>query len=175
MILHETFCLLQLHVSAANFSEESSNRKQTVCKLSQRKIPAPVCYLYHTGDRCLQSVWWQDDGVWTTPSKRYCTMRARRPAPHLNWILPSSGLLRGVMWFETDVSGLPICPILKGQGVQEEAWAAWPMKMGSLGCPATSVSNDLMPRSNTEDGRIQYCSRCTSQLQSYLKRWQSSS
>jgi hypothetical protein len=27
------------------------------------------------------------------------------------------GLLRGVSWFETDVSGLPVGPIFKGQDV----------------------------------------------------------
>jgi hypothetical protein len=32
----------------------------------------------------------------------------------LSRIFPSSGLLRGVRWFETDVSGLPIRPIVKG-------------------------------------------------------------
>jgi hypothetical protein len=35
--------------------------------------------------------------------------------PRLNWILPSLGLLRGVRWFKTDVSGLSIGPILKGK------------------------------------------------------------
>jgi hypothetical protein len=30
-------------------------------------------------------------------------------------IIPSSGLLRGVRWFETDVSGLDIGPIFKSQ------------------------------------------------------------
>jgi hypothetical protein len=30
----------------------------------------------------------------------------------------SSGLLRGVRWFETDVSALPIGPIFKGQAVK---------------------------------------------------------
>ena len=30
-------------------------------------------------------------------------------------IIPSSGLLRSVRWFDTDVSGLPIGPIFKGQ------------------------------------------------------------
>jgi hypothetical protein len=30
-----------------------------------------------------------------------------------------SGLLRGVRWFETDVSGLPVGPIFKSQAVLE--------------------------------------------------------
>ena len=34
--------------------------------------------------------------------------------------MPFSGLLRGVKWFETDVLGLPIGAIFKGQAVQEE-------------------------------------------------------
>ena len=54
-----------------------------------------------------------------------------------NGILPSCGLLRGVRWFETDVSRLPVCPIFKGQG-------------------ASSVSNDVTPRNNPEDGRFQF-------------------
>ena len=33
------------------------------------------------------------------------------------WIIPSSGILRWVRWFETDVSGLPIGPIFKGQAI----------------------------------------------------------
>jgi hypothetical protein len=41
----------------------------------------------------------------------------RRLPPRLNWILPSSGLIRGVRWFETDVSGLPVSSVLKGQAV----------------------------------------------------------
>ena len=38
----------------------------------------------------------------------------------LKLIPPSTGLLHGVRWFDTDVSGLPISPIFKGQSVQEE-------------------------------------------------------
>ena len=33
---------------------------------------------------------------------------------------PSSGLLHSVTLFETDVSGLPMDPIFKGQAVQED-------------------------------------------------------
>ena len=40
----------------------------------------------------------------------------------LNWNLQSYGLLYGVRWFETDVSGLPIGHMFKGQVVQEEPW-----------------------------------------------------
>jgi hypothetical protein len=35
-------------------------------------------------------------------------------------ILMSSALLRGVKWFWTDVSGLLVCPIFKGQAFQEK-------------------------------------------------------
>jgi hypothetical protein len=42
-----------------------------------------------------------------------------RLGPRLKLILPSSGLLRSVRWFNTDVSELPIGPILKGQAVQK--------------------------------------------------------
>jgi hypothetical protein len=38
----------------------------------------------------------------------------------LNEILPSSGLLRGVRWFETVVSGQHIVRIFKCQDVQDE-------------------------------------------------------
>jgi hypothetical protein len=55
-----------------------------------------------------------------------------------------------VRWFETVVSGLPLCPLFKGQAVQEEI----PLEMGQIGCPETSVSNRLSPRNNPEDGRI---------------------
>jgi hypothetical protein len=36
-------------------------------------------------------------------------------------IISSSGLLRGVRWFEIDVSGIHTGLIFKGQAVQEEA------------------------------------------------------
>ena len=35
-------------------------------------------------------------------------------------ILPSSGSLRGVRWFDTDVSRLPVGSFFEGQVVQEE-------------------------------------------------------
>jgi hypothetical protein len=43
-----------------------------------------------------------------------------RLPPQLNWILPYSGWLRGVRWFEMGVSGLSVDPIFKGQVVEEE-------------------------------------------------------
>ena len=43
---------------------------------------------------------------------RYLTL-----LPRLNKIRPSSGLLRGIWLFETDVSGLPVGPIFKDQAV----------------------------------------------------------
>jgi hypothetical protein len=33
------------------------------------------------------------------------------------WILPASGLLWGARWFETNVSGIPVGSIFKGQYV----------------------------------------------------------
>jgi hypothetical protein len=48
------------------------------------------------------------------------TMRRLRLGPRLKLIPPSSGLLRGVRWFKTDVLGLPISPIYKDQTVQEQ-------------------------------------------------------
>ena len=40
-----------------------------------------------------------------------CVCVGRQAGSIIIWILQSSGLLRGVRWFETDVSGLPIGPI----------------------------------------------------------------
>jgi hypothetical protein len=40
----------------------------------------------------------------------------------------------------TDVSAQPIGPIFKGQAVKEEFWIAWPLKIGTIGCPETSVA-----------------------------------
>jgi hypothetical protein len=79
-------------------------------------------------------------------------MRGLRLTPRLNWILPSSGLLRDVRWFETDVSGLRIGSILNVQAIQEDTWLS---KVGLLGSPETSVLNHLTSRSNSEYGRIQ--------------------
>jgi hypothetical protein len=45
-------------------------------------------------------------------------MRNRRLPPQFNSVLLSSGLLRGVRWFETDFSGLPIGSIFKGKYIQ---------------------------------------------------------
>ena len=47
-------------------------------------------------------------------------MGDRRLPPRLNRVLSSYGLLRGVRWFETDVLGPPVGPILKGQAVLRE-------------------------------------------------------
>ena len=41
-------------------------------------------------------------------------VRDRRLSPCLNGILPCSGLLHRIKWFETDVSGLRIVPVFKG-------------------------------------------------------------
>ena len=38
-----------------------------------------------------------------------------------DYFLPSSGLLHGVRCFKTDVSGLPITPIFKGEAVLDMA------------------------------------------------------
>jgi hypothetical protein len=65
------------------------------------------------------------------------------------WIFPSSGLLRGVRWFETDVLGLPIGSIFKIQAVHV-------LKTRSTGSPETSVLNHLTQRNNPEDGRIHF-------------------
>ena len=58
-------------------------------------------------------------------------------------ILPSSGLLRGVSWSETDFSGPHIGPIFKGHGQLDPS--------RPTGNPETSISNHLTSRDNTED------------------------
>jgi hypothetical protein len=63
-------------------------------------------------------------------------------------MFPSSGLLRSIGSFRTDVSGLPIDLILKGQ--------AWHLKMGPTGSPEMSVLKQPTLRINPEDGRFQF-------------------
>ena len=86
----------------------------------------------------------------------------RRLPPRFNWFLQFSGYLCAVRWFETDVSGLFVGPIFKGEAVSEEAssWTACPFKMGPIGSPETSASNHLTARSNLEDGRINAFLNC---------------
>ena len=55
------------------------------------------------------------------------------------------------MWFETDVSGLPIGPSFNGQDV---SWTSCPLKMEPIGNPETSASNHLTPRNNPEDRKF---------------------
>ena len=43
-------------------------------------------------------------------------------------VIPSSGLIGGLTWFETDVSGLPIGSVFKGQGT----WNAWILPSSGL-------------------------------------------
>jgi hypothetical protein len=74
--------------------------------------------------------------------------RDRNFRPRLNWILPSSVLLRGVR-SKTDVSGPPIGPIFKDEAV----WDGLNIEDGTHSSK-TSVSNHFTPRNNPEDGRI---------------------
>ena len=69
---------------------------------------------------------------------------------HSWWNIPSSGLLGSVRSFDTDVSGLRISPIFKGQA----SWTARPLKMGPAGGPDKSLWNHLTLRNNPEDGRF---------------------
>jgi hypothetical protein len=50
------------------------------------------------------------------------SLQKKTKTPHfcniIRLILPSSGLLGGVVWFDYDVSGLPIGPLFKGQTLQ---------------------------------------------------------
>ena len=59
-------------------------------------------------------------------------MRDFRLPSRCKWDMHTLGILRSVeCYFLTDVSGQPISPIFKRQ--------TWPLKMGPIGCPATSV------------------------------------
>jgi hypothetical protein len=71
--------------------------------------------------------------------------------PLLNSILLSSGLLRSVRCFNTDVSELHTGSVFKETALS--------LKMVHTGSPETSVLNHLAPRNVPEDGRIQarYC------------------
>jgi hypothetical protein len=65
-------------------------------------------------------------------------VRDVRLPPQCKWDIRSSGMLRGVYWWlVTDVSGQPIGLVFKGQT------NAWPLKMGPILCPETSVNTHL--------------------------------
>ena len=44
---------------------------------------------------------------------------------------------------------------LRGSSYPSWSWTHWPLTMGSIGSPETSVSNHLTQRNNPKDGRIQ--------------------
>jgi len=51
----------------------------------------------------------------------------------------SPGILSSEEWQSlTDFVGQSIGSILKGQEIQE-IWICWPLKMGPIGCPETSL------------------------------------
>jgi hypothetical protein len=62
------------------------------------------------------------------------------------------GYYATLRWFKTDVWGIPIGPIVKGQSSR----TALPLKMGPIGRPETSIPNRLKPHNNPEDGRIRF-------------------
>ena len=70
-------------------------------------------------------------------------------SPPLKLSLPSSGLLRSVMWFDTDLSGPHIGPIFMGFADHDR-----PFKMGHINSTETSVSNHLTLPYNPEDERL---------------------
>jgi hypothetical protein len=84
-------------------------------------LPQQTSYAHGTYDVSADYILWR--------------MRARRLPSRFTRVLPSSGLLRGIRGFESDVSGLHIGPIFQGQ--------AWPLDMRLTGSPETSVSNTL--------------------------------
>jgi hypothetical protein len=75
------------------------------------------------------------------PARRKSNYKLRdyRLPPQLKRIIPSSGLLCGVRWFDTGVSGLPIGP--------------------SSRVNLSKKLNHRAPRNNPEDGRIQTIGR----------------
>jgi hypothetical protein len=77
-------------------------------------------------------------------------VRYRRLTLQLNWIIPSSALLRCVWWFETDVSWLPSLRVMLS------SWTTWYLKIGRVGSPETSFSKHLDPRNNPESRIIHY-------------------
>ena len=62
-----------------------------------------------------------------------------------------------VRWFETDVSGRRIGILRQSVflGQLDPRRSAWPFKMRPTGTPETSALNQLTPRNNPEDERIQ--------------------
>ena len=58
---------------------------------------------------------------------------------------------------ENDVSELSIDPIFKGQAVKKKAvWTSGPLNKRPIGRLETSVSNHLTPRNNPESEMIQF-------------------
>jgi hypothetical protein len=91
--------------------------------------------------------------------------RDRKIPQRFTWILPSSGMLRSAGWFRTDVSGLRIGPIFKGQYVQilfsfldiltlEDGTDT---KSGNVDAKQTYAAYNI-----PEDGRIQLWVACRS-------------
>ena len=69
------------------------------------------------------------------------------------WFITPRGLLRGVRWFKTDVSELPMISIFKVQAF----FFLYSMTFeDGTDSTATSVSNHVTPRNDTEDGRIRF-------------------
>ena len=83
--------------------------------------------------------------AWMDEKHEIIVPRGRSLPLRFTWILPSSGLLCRVGELITDVSGLPICPVL----------FTWLLKMEQIGSPETSVLNQRTLCNNPEDGRIQ--------------------
>jgi hypothetical protein len=96
-------------------------------------------YYFAVGTGQHNTVWWLSHSV-----------RATKPV-----ILPSPGLLRAVRWFEANVSGLYIAPIIKDILTVEDE---------TDGSSGTSASNYFTPRNNPEDGRIRLQPRRTPTL-----------
>ena len=66
-------------------------------------------------------------------SHHQCSVLDRRLPPRLNWILPSSGLLRGVS----------LKPTFRDYISVPSSWIVWLLKKEPIGCPETLVLNQL--------------------------------
>jgi hypothetical protein len=66
-------------------------------------------------------------------------------------IIPSSGLLRGVRWLKLTFRDYLSVPSSR---VKLSSLTLWPLNVGEIGNPETSVLNHLTPCNNPEDGRI---------------------
>ena len=113
----------------------------------------PAGRLFHSPKHCLRDISSRVPSVWTTCWLNI-NLRDIRLAQWYKWDLRSSGMLISVGWqLITDVSPQPIGHFFKGQIVQDGSWTTWPLKVGPIGCPETSVINCQPTLSNIPEDR----------------------